>query len=235
MRARDEHAVGREAERLRGLRRELTDPVTGADELRQLLRRDPGVGEQRLVVCPAADVRELVDAGVGKITGGNACHMIRNVAGHGEEHRGLLEKLRLVVLHPADLLRQKAETQMPAGLLIHILVGADLAQKRFAFFRRALVVPDDGGAQRPAVCIRGDEGAALQGKGDAGDVLCHVRIFADLPHRMDNGLPPVLRPLLAPADLRRQERIGLIGVADQLAVRAEQQRLCAGRADVDPE
>ena len=52
---------------------------------------------------------------------------------------------------------------------------------------------------------------------------------------MDNGLPPILRPLLAPADLRRQERIGLIGVADQLAVRAEQQRLCAGRADVDPE
>lgn len=75
----------------------------------------------------------------------------------------------------------------------------------------------------------------LAGKTDASDFVCaRAGLSQRLRHGDAKGPPPIFRPLLGPADLRRSERLVLFGGrSDDFAALADEQGARAGRADID--
>ena len=81
-----------------------------------------------------------------------------------------------------------------------------------ALGRRALVVPEDRGAQHPVVLVERDEAVHLAGEADRG------RLDAEVGQRGLGRAPPVLRILLRPAGPGDRERVLALGASDDLAL-----------------
>jgi hypothetical protein len=159
---------------------------------------------------------------VGPLAGETQAHVVLR-----EEHlRDPRVDLGLVLAHPEQLRRGEAPQGAVAGERNEPLEADALFDLR-ALLAGALVVPEDRRAEHAVVSIEADEPVHLAGEADPGRV--HPEPGEGDLARAD----PVVRILLAPARVRRRERVRLLDARDHLAGRGDGECLDAGRPDVD--
>ncbi len=100
---------------------------------------------------------------------------------------------------------------------------------------RPLVLPGEDGGQRLArAAVPDHAGFALRAQAHRDDALRGVRIER-FGRRAPDARPDLPGVLLDPAGLRRRERYGRLGAADDRAPRIDHERLGRARALIDGE
>ena len=116
----------------------------------------------------------------------------------------------------------------PVGLL-----HADAVDDGLRLGHGAHVGPDQRVAQRPGLAIHDDAPHHLAAEGDAGDLLgLHLGRGEQLPGGGAHGLPPVLRVLLDPVDVRQLQAVAEERAGHHPAVAVVQRGLVARRAEI---
>ena len=154
----------------------------------------------------------------------------------GQQHMGdPRPHLRLVLADPEQLRRREAGQRVVAGDLDQPLRPDRLAD-RVAFRGRALVVPQDGGAQHRVGGVQDDGPVHLSGEPNPLDLLRPRPCLAEHgPNRCHRAGPPVARILLAPQRPGGGQAVGGLADAAHHAVAIDQDGLGGGGRDVEPE
>jgi hypothetical protein len=134
--------------------------------------------------------------------------------------------VRLVSAQPEQLRRGEARERPVAGERDEPLEADALLDLR-ALGPRALVVPEDGGAEDFAALVEADEAVHLPREPDA------LGVHAEASERRLGRSPPIRGILLRPSGPRRREWVALLGRGDHITVQADRERLDAGGPDVE--
>jgi len=208
----------------------------GLEDLRQ-----PGLGNTghaRDLARPAAmgDVEQQRAGGLLHVDGVGAGHAEADVVLGTEHVRDAGKDLGLVVAHPEQLGEREVGQRGIGGELDEFFTAcfaaAELLMQPVALRLRALVAPDERGAQHAAILAEHDGAVHLASEADG------INFYAGhLGERLANGLlrgaPPVVGVLLGPAGLRGAEALVFgRGRGDQLAGGADENGACAARTNI---
>ena len=141
--------------------------------------------------------------------------------------------LRLLLAHPENLGRGKASQRVVASERDQPLTSNARANL-VALRGGALVVPEDRRTQDSASLVQHHEAVHLPRQPDRRHIgACASRLPQRLADAVGDARVPVLRRLLGPERSRRREREWRRRAGHDLPAAINQQRLRAGRRDVD--
>ena len=152
---------------------------------------------------------------------------------HVAHHGDLPEQARFVPLHPGQTINHRRVVGRFACKTMDF-PRADPFRERSHLGFAPFIQPDNGASKSAAIAVQRNKCFSLIGDGDRGNSP-GTHLAGDLTQCCARGLPPVVRVLLVPVRLRREERDGFGGPSHHGSLPVECNRFGGRRAGIEPD